>query len=258
MFQKQGMQNTSIENITSACGISKGAFYKYFHSKEEMVLALVEKYYAELFAPVSEKADPLKKLEQRIQKEFDQAVAYRSFIFELTLAFPPGSSSSVVAYLEKQHDSLFQWRKDALLEAFGARGEEMAEDLLVLADGMIHGYLRLMIWRNQELPIDILSRFIVEALQAVVNKEGKIRSVLPALKTPAASLSQLQNELIKLQLQKKEASETAALILEEWKTETPRSILVDALLKHLEDQTNQSNEVIALRIKWAQWKGEQQ
>lgn len=254
------MQNTSIENITSACGISKGAFYKYFRSKEEMILSLLEKYYEELFAPVPEEQNPMLKLEQRIQKEFMQAVAYRSFIFELTLAFPPGSSSSVVTYLEEQHDYLFQWRKEALLEAFGERGKRMGEDLLVLADGMIHGYLRLMIWRDQKLPIDILSRFIVEVLQAIANKEGSIPSVLPPSSAVPVTLSQLQQELVALQgkLQEKEALEITTLILKEWETEAPHLVMVDALLKHLEDKTKILNEVTALRIQWAKWKGEQQ
>nr|WP_281285241.1 TetR/AcrR family transcriptional regulator [Alkalicoccus halolimnae] len=260
LFQKQGMHNTSIENITSACGISKGAFYKYFHSKEEMILALLEKYYEELFAPVPAGRNALEKLQLRIQKEFTQAVSYRSFIFELTLAFPPGSSSSVVTYLEEQHDHLFQWRKEAILEAFGEKGRKMGEDLLVLADGMIHGYLRLMIWRNQDLPIDILSRFIVEALQAVVNKEGTIASVLPPLQTASITLPQLRKELLALQqkMQEEDSLEITALILKEWETESPRPVIADALLKYLEDKTTFTSEVTALRIKWAAWKGEQQ
>lgn len=253
------MTNTSIENITKACGISKGAFYKHFRSKEEMILALLENYYEQLFQPVSEEGSPLEKLEKQIAKEFSQASAYRSFIFELTLTFPPGSDNEVVHYLNEQHRALMIWRKDALLAAFGEKSEQMLEDLLVLTDGMIHGYLHLMIWQNTELPVDILSKFIVESLEAIVQKEGSVTSVLPAASQEPVTLYDLHNEAAELFDQSGNSSfeEGLEMLAEEWLSESPRFIVIDAMLKHMQEQNLLTKELISLRTKWERWKGEQ-
>lgn len=36
---EKGLNNTSIEEITKACGVSNGTFYTYFKRKEDVVFA---------------------------------------------------------------------------------------------------------------------------------------------------------------------------------------------------------------------------
>jgi len=43
LIRKHGLTHTSIEKITKECNIGKGTFYLYFHSKEELVVALMIK-----------------------------------------------------------------------------------------------------------------------------------------------------------------------------------------------------------------------
>ncbi len=42
LFAKQGYHNTTITQITSKAGISKGLIYNYFESKEELVKAILD------------------------------------------------------------------------------------------------------------------------------------------------------------------------------------------------------------------------
>ena len=59
---KQGFAGTSIDNILTATGITKGAFFYHFKSKAELARALVERYWArdyQLFEQLSERADEL-------------------------------------------------------------------------------------------------------------------------------------------------------------------------------------------------------
>lgn len=48
LFQRQGLKKTSVEELTRAVGISKGAFYLFYGSKEELLLEVVEQFEAEL------------------------------------------------------------------------------------------------------------------------------------------------------------------------------------------------------------------
>ena len=59
---KQGFAGTSIDNILTATGITKGSFFYHFKSKAELARALVERYWArdyQLFEQLSERADEL-------------------------------------------------------------------------------------------------------------------------------------------------------------------------------------------------------
>lgn len=42
LFEKHGLKKTSVDEITEAVGISKGAFYLFFDSKEELFLEILE------------------------------------------------------------------------------------------------------------------------------------------------------------------------------------------------------------------------
>lgn len=42
LIEKHGIRKTSIDDIVDAVGISKGAFYFFFESKEELLLAILE------------------------------------------------------------------------------------------------------------------------------------------------------------------------------------------------------------------------
>jgi AcrR family transcriptional regulator len=41
LFARYGLRKTNIEDLTSAAGISKGAFYQFFPSKEDLFLAIL-------------------------------------------------------------------------------------------------------------------------------------------------------------------------------------------------------------------------
>jgi len=44
LFLKTGFKGTSIQHITDTVGITKGAFYWYFKSKDELLETIIEKY----------------------------------------------------------------------------------------------------------------------------------------------------------------------------------------------------------------------
>ncbi len=46
---EKGLANTSIEEITKACGVSNGTFYTYFKRKEDVVFALSQEMYQGIY-----------------------------------------------------------------------------------------------------------------------------------------------------------------------------------------------------------------
>ncbi|MFN8412413.1 MAG: TetR/AcrR family transcriptional regulator [Anaerolineales bacterium] len=48
LFEKHGLRKTSVDELTEAVGISKGAFYLFFESKEELFLEILEQIEREI------------------------------------------------------------------------------------------------------------------------------------------------------------------------------------------------------------------
>ncbi|HVU37684.1 MAG TPA: TetR/AcrR family transcriptional regulator [Opitutales bacterium] len=72
LMQAQGFTATSVDEICEAAGLTKGSFFHYFESKEDLAKAAVERYFQrqrEMFAnaPYRQKADPL----ERVLARFD-------------------------------------------------------------------------------------------------------------------------------------------------------------------------------------------
>ena len=57
LFLTKGVAATSLDDITQRAGVSKGLFYLYFASKEDLVLALHEQFSREVGARMSAAAD---------------------------------------------------------------------------------------------------------------------------------------------------------------------------------------------------------
>ncbi len=48
LFEKHGLKKTSLDDLTQAVGISKGAFYLFYNSKEELFLEILEEFETEI------------------------------------------------------------------------------------------------------------------------------------------------------------------------------------------------------------------
>jgi TetR/AcrR family transcriptional repressor of nem operon len=74
-FLAKGVAATSLEDITSGAGVSKGLFYLYFRSKEDLVLALQDQFSTEfagrILAAAAAEPDWAAKLDACVQVSFD-------------------------------------------------------------------------------------------------------------------------------------------------------------------------------------------
>ena len=73
LFRKNGYKDTKVEDITRKLGISKGSFYTYFKTKEELLYELLEnvkKSEMERYSKVEIDENPKKTLENFIKERF--------------------------------------------------------------------------------------------------------------------------------------------------------------------------------------------
>jgi len=99
LFEKQGIKKTSIDELAQAAGISKGAFYLFYESKEELLMEILE------------------------ELETD----FRSRIFDFSIS-PKSNARQLLAKLFQ--DALLTWDEYPLLKNFGmAEYEYLARKL---------------------------------------------------------------------------------------------------------------------------------
>jgi len=99
LFEKQGIQKTSVDELAKAVGISKGAFYLFCESKEELFLEILE----------------------RLETDF------RTRIFDFSIS-SKSNARQLLAKLFK--DALLTWDEYPLLKNFGmAEYEYLARKL---------------------------------------------------------------------------------------------------------------------------------
>src|SRR5438132_4029244 len=61
-FARKGLRGARIEDITGACGLSKGAFYLHFESKEALFGQLVESFIGEIASTSDVRRGEMEKL----------------------------------------------------------------------------------------------------------------------------------------------------------------------------------------------------
>jgi TetR/AcrR family transcriptional regulator, transcriptional repressor for nem operon len=75
LFLAQGVAATSLDDVTSRAGVSKGLFYLYFRSKDDLLLALQDQFSVELAERIRAATDPISdwpaKLDACVQAIFD-------------------------------------------------------------------------------------------------------------------------------------------------------------------------------------------
>lgn len=172
LFAEKGYHLTTIQEIASRCGISKGGFYKHFHSKENLLIEMVTDSHRFLFQKVQNKQQfaslsPREVLESRIQIELEQMRENSSIYLILFKEFPPNENSAVSSMMANFRFELMEWHKQCLLEAFGESAQSMVWDLVVIYEGIVKEYISLIIFHQANVPISRLATLVVHSLEAV-------------------------------------------------------------------------------------------
>ena len=92
LFAKQGFEATSVQQITEHCGISKGAFYLSFKSKDELILALIDHFMIQFISDI----DYIVNKSQMMMKNF-----YMNFIIQRFNSFQKHSDFAKVLMKEQ-------------------------------------------------------------------------------------------------------------------------------------------------------------
>jgi AcrR family transcriptional regulator len=101
LFDERGMQDAPVEEIARAAGIARGLIYRHFSSKEELFVAAVTDYLAELGAAMEAatagEPDPVRRLEALTEAYARYCLRYPAFLDScISLMHRPASELSEI------------------------------------------------------------------------------------------------------------------------------------------------------------------
>lgn len=166
LFAEKGFEATSVQQITDECGISKGAFYLSFKSKDELILALIDyfmmqftsdvdyvvrsvesdeellyKFYHTIFNSFSEHADFAKILIKEQMQSFNEELMIKGRIYDQAM------DKIILSMVERLYG-----------EGIG----HTKHDLIYCVKGFMKTYAELFLFYNLPLDLDMLAKSLVE------------------------------------------------------------------------------------------------
>ena len=172
LFRENGYMDTKVEDITKALGISKGSFYTYFKTKEELLCELLESMKnseMERYSKVEIDENLKKTLENFIKERFKS-------ILELLNNVDIGIMNSFTqnTNVGKFHEEMTKFFKSFIKENVLLRYEsnreydmEIISDFIILA---INNYLIEKIVYKKEYTFSSKGDGIVEDNQKLINE----------------------------------------------------------------------------------------
>jgi len=166
LFAQQGFEATSVQQITDYCGISKGAFYLSFKSKDELILALIDHFMMQFTSD----ADYV------VINTKDEEKLFHAFYYSTFHSFQKHSDFAKILMKEQtqsfnkeliikmqSYDRLFEKTILSMIERlYGKDVEQTKYDLVYCIKGFISTYLHLLLLQNAPLDLNLLAQSLEE------------------------------------------------------------------------------------------------
>ncbi|HAO6027141.1 bile-regulated transcriptional regulator BrtA [Listeria monocytogenes] len=143
VFQKQGYLKTSVQDMVDAAGISKGTFYNYFTSKEELAIVIFKQEYSVLhqrleytMAQDEAKKDNFTECLKIIIHFYTENGEILNITFSQTMI-----DDDFNAFLQNVRLKNMEWVKYQLLEVYGEETKPYINDITMLLSGMAAMYV---------------------------------------------------------------------------------------------------------------------
>ncbi|MCC3290055.1 TetR/AcrR family transcriptional regulator [Arthrobacter sp. zg-Y1110] len=145
LFYREGIRAVSADKIIAAAGTTKVTFYRYFRSKDDLVVAYLREQSAAMRARAAElDPDPCTGLLQFAEAMGSEACSagFRGCPFINAAAEYPDPGHPVRVVVSEHRAWLHALVSERLEQLGAADAGQLADQLLMLRDGaMVHGYV---------------------------------------------------------------------------------------------------------------------
>jgi AcrR family transcriptional regulator len=269
-FSEKGYMSTSIQDIANDCGIAKPSVYKFFSSKEDLLIEVYGSRVRDMYDQAEAiKADKTLSPRDRFIRETLHQLEYFTelkFSIEENQVQSMQEKGRFIPFCHCLRARQLNYYKDCLLSAYGWQIEASIWDLVAVYLGMMKEFTQFPIFVNQPLNLENAAIFIVARMDDMVISILKtkltpifqpsvileyVQSGLDGTPVPVAkhiedlfqTLRSTINELTVPNTRKEELNEVAGLLQEEADKDQPKRMLIRTMLEFLQTQHELKNIV---------------
>jgi AcrR family transcriptional regulator len=246
LFGMRDYHTTSVQDIVNLAGVSKGAFYQHFHSKDELLLSIFNHYFERLRTELQEAqsdrlSTPRELLIKGIELHCQLILENQNFLCMMVkgTAFTEKAISEVMA---RESLEIIRWFQGRIIELYGSDIEAHSMDCASMLNGCLKEYFFFFIFCDCPIDGAKLSVYLVDRLDDLV--QGILRKQPAPILQP--SLCQIDPAL---QTDQREMEANIDQIRTWIQTRVPSGRTADTMLQTLhtivsEIKKEQSNEII--------------
>lgn len=255
LFSLKGFHQTSVQEIAEATGISKGAFYKHFDSKELLFIKILKQHHQEIMMEISNSQSNLEDdskdiFKKKLAIEIERTLSNHEFFMMVFKDFTLTESETLKDVFMELRQSTITLHKTILLDTYGAGIEPFLPDLVAILEGLMQQYIFVLVFEKKQVSIAKLVNFITTTIDAVVNNLDCMEPVLNEARSPAATIEEGFQQIIEkikaTETNQEKLLATLHLLKEQVEQEEPQAFLIEALLVYLKQFSFIKNEVAYL------------
>jgi AcrR family transcriptional regulator len=253
LFARKGYSSTSIQEIATESGISKGAFYLHFKSKDDLLLAILEYIFNTIESSALTFENQALPARERFIKQltatFGTFIGHKEFLTMLSKEQAiPRNREIKQLFFKKRFDNHLFYRK-GLVSIYGKNIETYSTDLAMILEGLFQSYIGLLIFEPLEFDIEDLAQFLMRRMDSIVRDitneqplvtEDKLQAIFKKSKgvmkntNIVDTIQKMRNELD--QQENKDALEVSLDVLEEEiLKQTPRIPVIQGMLSNFKE-----------------------
>ncbi|WP_158736260.1 TetR/AcrR family transcriptional regulator [Alteribacillus sp. YIM 98480] len=271
-FSEKGYFSTSVQEITSSCGVAKGTFYKFFRSKEDLLIEVFRYNHQQMLlraknVHLDDSLSPKEQLIKKISLELNGLYDNREFFLLLHKVVSVQEHKTIMPLMKKTKAAMMNWHKEWLLEVYGEYIQKQVWDLVLFLQGALKEYISLMDETKHIVDTEKAARKMVARIDVLVNYSGDFEPILtkdvmkdyeqiamePEKKTKEEERRELL-EQIKVDIKRssfpssteKEMLQAVQLLHEEFQQQEPRTFLMKALVSYMKENANLEESLFAL------------
>ena len=184
LFAGKGFSSTSINEIVTESGISKGAFYLYFKSKDALLYSIFD-YYSEqlrtkIFSYENEKIAPREKFSLQLLTMLETLMEHKEFLIMQSREQAIPLNESIKKQIFQMHVTMHNFLQNGLLKIYGEKIRPFIWDLSFILEGMVQSYTKIVMYEKEPLQlrkiIDFLLRRMDHIIEGIVEEEPVLTS----------------------------------------------------------------------------------
>ncbi|MFC4558032.1 TetR/AcrR family transcriptional regulator [Virgibacillus kekensis] len=251
LFAEKGYHKTSIQEIATAAGVSKGAFYLYFQSKEDFIMTAFHYYHHEISQQIeavkNDNHSPRESLAKQIEVVIRYIYEYKDFLtMQLRENFSVGENTDTFIHQMKMQN--FHWLRENIIDIYGEKAEEHIIDLVIQLEGLMNGYFRWIVVDHVDMDAKELGEYLVRRMDDLVIgifaqqetpliTEKNIPDDYQGNQDAAKKLIAMKGKINTLSLKKEkidELHEVIDIILKEVNKKEPQRFMIQGMLVHFQ------------------------